>query len=159
MYEIERRFLIDVDAYSALSVDLKDPSYHISQGYVTADPVVRIRSDERNGCILALKSGRGLVRKEIEIPISRDIFSQIWPMTLGLRIEKLRQRVRYDGRIVEVDTFLGHHHGLHLAEVEFPTVADAEAFTPPSWFGREVTHDSRYINAVLARNGLPSAEP
>ena len=32
------------------------------------------------------------------------------------------------------------------------------AFTPPAWFGREVTGDPRYQNSSLSRFGLPGEE-
>jgi CYTH domain-containing protein len=33
--------------------------------------------------------------------------------------------------------------------------SECDKFTPPSWFGHEVTDDSRYGNSSLAVNGLP----
>jgi CYTH domain-containing protein len=34
--------------------------------------------------------------------------------------------------------------------VEFSSESQAGEFTPPPWFGREVTRDPRYTNAELA---------
>lgn len=42
---------------------------------------------------------------------------------------------------------------LAMAEVEFPTAAAAHAFTPPAWFGREVTEDPAYTNAQPSQTG------
>ena len=36
-----------------------------------------------------------------------------------------------------------------MAEVEFPTEEAALAFTPPDWFGEDVTDDSRYHNSNM----------
>lgn len=37
---------------------------------------------------------------------------------------------------IELDVFSGVYDGLILAEVEFPTVEEAEAFVPPEWSPR-----------------------
>jgi len=37
------------------------------------------------------------------------------------------------------------------AEVEFDSVEEANAFTPPAWFGKEVTEDGSFTNAALSR--------
>jgi CYTH domain-containing protein len=39
---------------------------------------------------------------------------------------------------------------LVVVEVEFASVDEALAFSPPDWFGPDVTGDSRYRNAALA---------
>ena len=46
--------------------------------------------------------------------------------------------------------------GLRVVEVEFPDDDAANAFTPPDWFGRELTGDARWSNAELARHGVPT---
>jgi len=38
-----------------------------------------------------------------------------------------------------------------LAEVEFSSVEEAEAFIPPSWFGRDVTFSGEYQNSRLSK--------
>lgn len=54
--------------------------------------------------------------------------------------------------VAELDLFHGLHEGLRLVEVEFPTTEAADRFTPPSWFGPDVSSDSRYRNSWLAFN-------
>jgi CYTH domain-containing protein len=44
---------------------------------------------------------------------------------------------------------------LDLISVEFEADVGAEAFTPPPWFGPEVTVDARYLNRSLALQGFP----
>ena len=53
----------------------------------------------------------------------------------------------------EVDIYAGPLAGLVVAEVEFPDLAAALCFQAPAWFGREVTEDSAFRNAALARAG------
>jgi CYTH domain-containing protein len=49
-----------------------------------------------------------------------------------------------------MDLFSGRYEGLVLAEVEFEDEASALAFTPPSWFGRDVTFSGEYQNSKLS---------
>jgi adenylate cyclase len=127
----------------------------IRQGYlaITQAVEVRLRSldDER---LLTVKRGHGEVREEVEIQLGDDQFQELWPLTEGLRISKTRFRVPLgeDGPVAEVDVFEGVLEGVVLAEVEFPSEEEADAFEPPAWFGREVTDDSRFANQELAQH-------
>ena len=40
---------------------------------------------------------------------------------------------------------------LVLAEVEFETEAQANAFVAPEWFGEDVTFDGRYHNSYMSQ--------
>jgi len=78
------------------------------------------------------------------------------PSPEGRRLERTRTGIPLPGELVaEVDIFLGALAGLRYVEVEFDDEESANAFVPPPWFGREVTHDLRYRNSALARGGLP----
>jgi adenylate cyclase len=44
---------------------------------------------------------------------------------------------------------------LLLVEVEFSSIDASRQFTPPDWFGVEVTEDQRYKNKQLAVFGIP----
>ncbi len=59
---------------------------------------------------------------------------------------------------VEMDVFEGAYEGLILAEVEFPDEETALSFTPPEWFGRDVTFTGEYSNSRLAM-ASPSETP
>lgn len=60
-----------------------------------------------------------------------------------------------DGYVAELDKYREKLLGLFTVEVEFPTVAKAEAFVAPAWFGDEITNDVRYTNKNLAEHGHP----
>lgn len=150
--EIERRFLVEA-APDGLRFESDD---QLKQGYVAIDGpiVVRVRHDE-TGWVLCVKGGAGLVRTEVERSLESDEGEQLWELTAGRRISKLRQKVRLDsGELAELDTF-DDLDGLRIVEVEFGSVAAAEAFVPPVWFGLELTEDSRWSNAELAVSGRP----
>lgn len=151
MIERERRFLVD-----ELPADLGESS-RIVQGYLMTSPAaIRVRRrDER--CTLTIKTGHGLARNEVERDLSAAEFDALWAVADDLRIEKRRHLVPLgDGATAELDLFDGPLAGRRLVEVEFESDDDAAAFTPPAWFGREVTDDPRFTNAALARDGWPT---
>ena len=51
---------------------------------------------------------------------------------------------------MELDVFEDDLAPLLLAEVEFPDEASALSFTPPEWFGTDVTFSSEYHNSTLS---------
>jgi adenylate cyclase len=151
--EIERKFLVKdtppgLDGYNASD---------ISQGYlaVTDDGTeVRLRKIG-DRYFETVKSGKGLERKEAEAEIGIEAFNTLWPLTAERRLEKTRYDIPYGGHVIELDVYLGDLAGLVVAEVEFNSVDDSGHFNPPSWFGGEVTNDSRYKNRNLALYGRP----
>jgi adenylate cyclase len=148
-YEIERKFLLDdLPADTATVVPT-----HIDQGYlaVTNDLEVRVRS-RAGRHLLTVKGGRGEIRREVTIELSAEQFAALWDLTRGRRLRKRRWVLAADDDEVEieVDQFAGNLEGLLVAEVEFPSADASRAFTPPGWFGPEITGDDRYRNAALA---------
>jgi CYTH domain-containing protein len=150
--EIERKFLVDTG-----EVPPGAQARLIAQGYLT-DPAdsseVRLRRLGET-YVLGLKRGSGLVRTELETEISADNFGALWPATEGARVVKTRYTVELGQYIAYLDHYAESLSGLRTVEVEFASVADAEAFEPPTWFGREVTGLSAYRNQSLAVSGLP----
>jgi adenylate cyclase len=145
MPEIERKFAVE-----GLPEEVQQSrGSTIRQGYLSIEPVeTRIRS--RDGTHeLTLKSVGGLRRTEVNLPLTAAQFDELWPFVERV-IEKTRRVIDLDGYDVEVDVYTGKLEGLVVAEVEFSSEQDAADFTPPPWFGREVTDDRRYRNAALA---------
>lgn len=154
--EIERKFLV-----AQVPGDLEaNPSYELEQGYIaiTNEGVeVRVRHREGAQALLTIKSGGGQERLEEEIEIDDRRFRALWPLTDGRRIRKRRYLIPIgDGLHIELDVYRGELDGLRTAEIEFDSADAARAFTPPSWFGPEVTDDPRYKNKRLATDGLPA---
>jgi len=153
--EVERKFLVwevppDLDRH---------PASAIHQGYLAIDSdgsEVRLRRRAEH-TYLTSKRGHGLVRSEAEVEMSEAQFEALWPLTEGRRIEKTRYEISAGQHLViELDVYGGGLEGLVVAEVEFPTRAQADAFDAPPWFGPDVTDDERYKNQRLATAGLPS---
>ncbi|MEA2150582.1 MAG: adenylate cyclase [Solirubrobacteraceae bacterium] len=150
--EIERKFLLP-----ELPATLRFARGEaIKQGYLAldGDTEVRLRTGSE-APRLTIKSGRGEVRTEVELPVAGRDAQALWELTEGRRIEKTRRVMRVGGVEAEVDAYAGDLAGLVVVEVEFPDEAAARAFEPPPWFGRELTGDPAYANRSLACDGRP----
>lgn len=153
--EIERKFIPDVRGL------IFDPDQgggvRIVQGYVALDTSgteVRVRQ-MGDQTYLTVKSGKGLTRTEVEMEISTKQFEELWPLTAGRRVEKVRYLAPFQGHDVELDVYEGPLEGLFVAEVEFDSPSAAAAYQVPGWFLSEVTDDARYKNKNLAVDGRP----
>jgi adenylate cyclase len=153
--EIERKFLV-----RELPADLEQSrSTRIEQGYIAiADDGTEVRVRRRDGAaVLTVKSGGGRSRLEEEIAIDAERFTRLWPLTEGRRLEKTRHLIpTATGLTIELDVYSGVLAGLIVAEVEFGSEDQADAFEPPEWFGAEVTEDARFKNQKLACDGAPA---
>ncbi len=147
--EIERKFLVDGD-YKPYVIK----STHIIQGYISSVPErsVRIRIKDAQGFITikgpASADGTTRFEWEKEIPVSeaKDLLKLCEP---GI-IDKIRNLIKTEKHIFEVDEFFGANQGLVMAEIE---LSDRnEKFEKPGWLGKEVTGDKRYYNAMLSKN-------
>jgi adenylate cyclase len=153
--EIERKFVLAEIPAS----DVLGSGQLLRQGYLAEedDVTVRVRITER-AAMLTVKAGAGLSRTEVEVRIPRHEAGALWSHTAGRRIEKTRHRVTHPDlgdHVADVDVYAGALAGLCTAEVEFDSEDEAHSFTPPGWFGREVTGERAWTNAALARHGLP----
>ena len=158
MPEIERKFLVP-EPPPGLGEHRSEP---IAQGYLaTARDGVEVRIRRRgDATTLTVKSGPAMVRVEEEIPIDADRFATLWPLTEGRRLDKVRHYVPLaDGLVAELDVYAGALEGLLTAEIEFPSEAAAQAFSPPPWLGEEVTGDRDYANQNLAVRPAPGRSP
>jgi adenylate cyclase len=143
--EIERKFLAEPPS------DLLGAGTAIWQGYLTIGPDSETRLRRAGDRFwLTTKRGKGLVRSEWEVELTAAQFDAIWPGTEGLRLTKVRYDVSVGVGECVVDVYGGQLSGLRVAEVEFDSVAAAEGFRPPSWFGTEITGVAHYANQRLA---------
>lgn len=145
--EIERKYLVTAPPENLSSYPFKN----IEQGYLCTEPVVRIRRSD-NTYTLTYK-GKGLmIREEHNLPLTKEAFLHLREKTDGRMIEKRRYLIPFqDIYTIELDIFSGPLSPLMLAEVEFATEEEANAFCPPAWFGEDVTFSTRYHNSVLSQ--------
>jgi CYTH domain-containing protein len=187
--EIERKFLAEGDPATWTPPVVATAAWIIRQGYVTRpgdDPEVRVRharpvaprsalDDEprpvadggdaaevrqlTTKASVAGADGGAVSRHEIEVPVSEAQLDELWLVTAGRRIEKVRVEYRFadddDAPAFTVDRFGGALSGLVLAEIEFGDEAASRAFDPPAFLRTEVTEDRRYRNAALAAMAAP----
>ncbi len=148
--EIERKFLIDqlprgLEAYRHRKME---------QGYLSTDPVLRVRRED-DEYFVTYKS-RGLMsREEYNLPLTAEAYYHLIQKADGIIITKTRYYIpQASGLVIELDVFSGEYDGLVMAEVEFDSIAAANAYTPPDWFGTEVTNDPAYHNSSMSRKRL-----
>ncbi len=119
------------------------------QGYIHTRPTVRIRSEqEEDGStayILCVKSSGTLAREEVEVEVGPERFAAL-ERVIGLPlIGKVRRTYSLSGglhlEVSHVDEGLPTE--FYYAEIEFPSVAEAEAFLPEGaladYLGEETT--------------------
>ncbi len=161
MIERERRYLLE--GLPQLPLD-----YHmISQGYFFADEPgadsLRIRKKESFFAgqpskttyeltkKFQLEAGRYGLAKEYTIPISTQEFALLWPLAPH-QLEKKRYELPLaDNLTAEIDLFAGRLDGYQIVEVEFVDEETSKRFTPPNWFGREITDNDWATNSIYAR--------
>lgn len=146
--EIERKFLVDGDAWRTLG-----EATLLRQGYLSADPArtVRVRIDGARAFLTIKGKSVGASRGEWEYPIpvseAAELLDGLCQQPL---VEKVRRRIAIGPHTWEVDEFLGANAGLVVAEIEL--ASENEAFEKPVWIGREVTGETRYFNSNLIRH-------
>ena len=129
--EIERKFLINPDDFEYKEY----PCKRLEQGYLNTDPVVRVR---REG-------------DEYNLPLTETGYEHLIQKADGNIIRKTRYLIPLGDLTIELDEFNAPFAPLLMAEVEFPDRETAESFTPPAWFGREVTNDPAYHNSNMSK--------
>lgn len=146
--EIERKFLIDK---GNLPENLQSYPFHkIEQGYLSTHPVVRIRKED-DTYYLTYKSKGLMAREEYNLPLTKESYEHMKPKADGIIISKTRYLIpERNGLTIELDVFDAPYEGLYLAEVEFSSEEAAISYTPPAWFGKDVTQSGEYQNSTLS---------
>ena len=145
--EIERKFTINklpnnLDQYPYLTLE---------QAYLNTDPVVRVRR-ENDDFYLTYKGKGFLAREEYNLPLNEEAYYHLREKADGLIISKKRYRIPYNEKLtIELDVFEAPLAPLVLAEVEFESIEEANAFTPPAWFEKDVTEDRSFSNSELSK--------
>jgi len=145
--EIERKFLVNSDAYKTES----NTSYDIRQGFLNRDPyrTVRVRIKDKKGflTVKGMSSQDGLSRLEWEKEIDLQEAQNLLQLCEAPIIHKTRFEVSLGNHIFEIDEFHGKHDGLIIAEIELQNKDDD--FKKPNWLGKEVTGNKAYYNSQL----------
>lgn len=155
--EIERKYLI---LKSNIPSNLKQYNYsNIEQAYLLFNPTIRIRKENDKYYLtykdkISDKVADNICRLEKNIDITKEDYYRLLKSKLGLVITKTRYFIPYNNYTIELDIFHNEYDGLTYAEVEFPSKEEALSFSIPEWFSDELTFDSKYTNASLAKGSL-----
>ena len=146
--EIERKFLI-----KNIPENLDSYAFHlIEQGYLCTDPVVRVRRQD-DDYFLTYKGNGLLAREEYNLPLTQSGYEHLIKKADGNIIKKKRYLIPIEDTdlTIELDIFDKPFAPLIMAEVEFSSVEDANAFIAPDWFGEDVTNDPAYHNSNMSK--------
>lgn len=145
--EIERKFLIkqipdNLDKYNCRVIE---------QGYLSTNPVVRVRKDNDN-YYLTYKGGGMMAREEYNLPLTCESYEHLIKKADGNVIKKHRYEIPDEnGHTIELDIFDDLFNGIVFAEVEFESIEDANSYVLPDWFTKDVTTDKRYHNSTMSK--------
>lgn len=151
--EIERKFLVNKEKWSQV---VKEQRSLFRQGYIVSDPekTIRVRLTDAAGYLTIKGRTVGATKPEYEYAIPIEDATQLLDKFCLSEISKIRNFITYDGKLWEVDEFLGENEGLIVAEIELKT--EDESFSIPEWIDKEVTHEKKYSNSNLSVNPYKS---
>ena len=147
--EIERKFLVNKEKWELVE---KPKGNHFRQGYLVTDPTktIRVRITDSSSYLTIKGISVGATRQEFEYEIPKIDAEQLLNQFAVSDVKKIRYEILFDGKIWEVDEFLGENLGLLLAEIELENESDIVEL--PDWIEREVTNEENYYNSNLSIN-------
>ena len=147
--EIERKFLVNKEKWALVE---KPKGNHFRQGYLVTDPTktIRVRITDSSSYLTIKGISVGATRQEFEYEIPKVDAEQLLNQFAVTDLIKIRYEILFDGKIWEVDEFLGENLGLLLAEIELEN--ESEIVELPDWIEREVTNEENYYNSNLSIN-------
>lgn len=147
--EIEKKYLVHPDIWQQTE---KGKGSLYSQGYLLTEPgkTIRVRLTDAGGFLTIKGETVGAARPEYEYAIPQQDAQELLSGFCGGIIEKTRYKIRFEGKLWEVDEFHGDNEGLLLAEIEL--AAEEEVFSLPPFIARDVTGQVAYYNAYLSQH-------
>ena len=149
--EIERKYLVkEVPEFVR-----RYPNERIEQGYLCREPVVRVRA-HGDKYTLTYKGDGLIARVEYNLPLTAEAYAHLIEKADGKVIRKTRYKIPYQSYVIELDffddIFIDSSEPLIMAEVEFDSLEEADGFSPPEWFGEDVSLDPRYHNSNMGNS-------
>lgn len=144
--EIERKFLVEKSIWQKVE---KNSGELYRQGYLLTDPnkTIRVRQTSEKGFLTIKGLSIGATRPEFEYEIPFDDAKELLDQFAISELSKIRYKIIFEGKLWEVDEFLGDNLGLIVAEIELNS--EDETFALPDWIDREVTGEQKYYNSNL----------
>ena len=151
--ERERRYLLPG---LPPGLKLSDPHTQITDNYVTGTRLRlrKVRSPETNEWTLKLTQKRAPEPPDFSRTLITNIYLspyeyEVLSVFEGNELRKNRYPYEHAGRLYSVDVFLGPLRGLVLAETDFETDAELDAFPAPPFAHLDVTRDELFTGARL----------
>lgn len=154
----ERRFLIAPSLARLVRRD-HSSSERIAEGYFAARPgrtqLVRIEAAKCHLVLISTGSTGAEAENETELPRSQaEALLEVCAGTVGF----VRTPVRLEsGGEAYLDRLVTSGR-LDLLTIAFDSPSEAQGFSAPAWFGREVSEEPAYEKRSIALEGLPSGE-
>ncbi|MGZ5284313.1 MAG: CYTH domain-containing protein [Kaistella sp.] len=147
--EIERKFLVKKELWQQWD---KPSGELFRQGYLLTDPkkTIRVRQTADKGFITIKGISVGATRTEYEYEIPVSEAEELLDHFCGSELSKNRFKILFEGKLWEIDEFLGDNEGLIVAEIELQS--EDEIFSIPNWVDIEVTSEEKYYNSNLTLN-------
>jgi 8-oxo-dGTP pyrophosphatase MutT (NUDIX family)/CYTH domain-containing protein len=86
--------------------------------------------------------------------ISRREFEELWKLTKGLRIAKIRTRIMWNHTAWDYDEYLDNWSSLKTVKVVFENLDKAKSFNVPTELGPEVTFDERFCSYRMVKGDI-----
>lgn len=151
--EAERKFLVEIVGELPECRELE-----ITQTYLKEKDGLepRVRKREENGQTVYYLTTKRFVSVNERVEIEKEITKEEYDTLLAAAnptkrpIRKRRQCFEWDGRYLELDTFVEPPHSHHLLEIEHVSMEDEIKF--PSFLKviKEVTDDPEWYNSNIA---------
>jgi len=154
--EIERKFLLNRTPEWLIDnkIILPVKEQRIEQTYLAMDDTQELRirriTDLRTGeteYTHTFKLGSGMAREEVEYSISGSIYEQVASAFGAIPLTKNRITAEWQDKVLEIDIY--DQLELTVVEVEFESEDEANAFSPPEWFGRDIGAEKQYSNKTV----------
>lgn len=151
--EIERVFLVkklpdDLNKYKPVAMDTGDFYDSNKKGEVVVDHLTVRRKNDRYE--IRKKEGSSEYKKiEHTIFISKEEFDLLMSVAPQRHQKNMYIYPIAENRMCEIDLYLGKLAGYARVEVEFENEEDMKNFTPPEWFGIEITKLNHSIHKCL----------
>ena len=154
--EAERKFLVEIVG------ELPEcREFEITQTYLKEKDGLepRIRKRIENGHPVFFLTTKRFVSVNERVEIEREIPQEEYEALLAEAnpakrpIHKQRQCFEWDGRYLELDTFVSPPLPLHLLEIEHVSMDDEISFPPFLKVVKEVTDDPEWYNMNIAVKG------
>lgn len=97
-------------------------------------------------------------QEELTIPLNEDEYAELSQCSKK-KVRKLRYEIEYEGKMGEIDVFQDELLGLVVADFEFESVEEKNAFQMPEFCLVDITHEDFVAGGMLSGKGYEDVKP